>query len=334
MLPRRSITALPMAALLGAAALSAPRGALALAAQPAPLPRPETLILGYQKVGHLAPFALVEADLAPLGVTLRMVEFARYADARTALISGSLDLATVGPADLAIALAQGATDIVGLTGVGSSEKYVIGRTGVTLDGWNDIRGKKIAIAPGSAVWFQFAATLTEKGIPYNSFTAINIQGGGANFNQALKRGEVDAIVTWEPFESVPVIEGYGFFARNLEYSRSRAVGAELGMLVATQTAARAKKEAVDRFIWAYMKAQRTLAGDPARFAEAYSRFTGLDLAVAREAAKPITLGGVVTPEQIAAQARAFHQLGVVPRDVSADIPKHWDASFVARANGA
>ena len=112
MLSRRSI-----AALCGLAAVPAARRAAALAAQPAPLARPETLTLGYQKVGHLAPFALVESDLAPLGVTLRMVEFARYADARTALISGSLDLATVGPADLAIALAQGATDIVGLTGV-------------------------------------------------------------------------------------------------------------------------------------------------------------------------------------------------------------------------
>jgi sulfonate transport system substrate-binding protein len=329
MLSRRSI-----AALCGIAALPAARRAAALAAQPAPLAKPETLTLGYQKVGHLAPFALVEADLAPLGVTLRMVEFARYADARTALISGSLDLATVGPADLAIALAQGATDIVGLTGVGSSAKYVIGRTGVTLNSWEDLRGKKLAIAPGSAVWFQFAATLTENNIPYNSFTAVNIQGGGANFDQALKRGEVDAIVTWEPFESIPVVEGYGFFARNLEYSRSRAVGAELGMLVATQTAAKGKKDAIDRFIWAYAKAQAALIADPDRFAEAYARFTGLELPVAREAAKPITLGGVVTPEQIAAQARAFHQLGVVPRDVSAQIPAHWDGSFVARANGA
>lgn len=329
MLSRRSVTAL-----LGASALSAPRLAAALAPRPAALARPETLTLGYQKVGHLAPFALVEADLAPLGVTLRMVEFARYADARTALISGSLELATVGPADLAIALAQGATDIVGLTGVGSSAKYVIGRAGVTLDRWEDLRGKKLAIAPGSAVWFQFAATLTENNIPYNSFTAVNIQGGGANFDQALKRGEVDAIVTWEPFESIPVIEGYGFFARNLEYSRSRAVGAELGMLVATQTAARAKRDAVERFMWAYAKAQAALTAEPERFAEAYARFTGLELAVAREAAKPITLGGVVTPEQIAAQARAFHQLGVVPRDVSGEIAAHWDGGFIARANGA
>ena len=63
-----------------------------------------------------------------------------------------------------------------------------------------------------------------------------------------KQGEVDAIVTWEPFESVPVIEGYGYFAKNLEYSQSKAVGAELGMLVATKDAVDTKRDAVERFV--------------------------------------------------------------------------------------
>ena len=101
--------------------------------------------------------------------------------------AGLLDIATVGPADLAIALSQGSTNVMGLMGVGGSPKYVIGRNGVKLDSWDDIKGKKIAIAPGSAVWFQFAATLIEKGIPTTA-TAVNIQGGGANFDQVEGRG--------------------------------------------------------------------------------------------------------------------------------------------------
>ena len=196
--------------------------AFTLAAAPAlaqaPLSPPVQLTVGYQKVGHLAPITLIEEELKKQGVEIKLVEFARYADARTALLAGSLDVASVGPADLAIALANGSTGMVGIMGVGASPKYVIGRKGVKLDSWDDIKGKKIAIAPGSAVWFQYAATLIEKGIPYNSFNAINIQGGGANFNQALEKGEVDAIVTWEPFESIPVMKGYGYFAKNLDYS--------------------------------------------------------------------------------------------------------------------
>lgn len=314
-----------------AGSLSAP--ALAVGPEPKPLSPPVTLTVGYQKVGHLAPMIMIAKDMKKLGVDLKLVEFVRYADARTALLAGSLDAASIGPADLAIALAQGSTNIVGLMGVGSSPKYVVGRKDVKLDTWDDIKGKKIAIAPGSAVWFQFAATLVEKNIPYNSFTAVNIQGGGANFDQALKKGEIDAIVTWEPFESIPVLEGYGYFAKNLEYGSSKAVGPELGLIAASKNAVDTKKDAVERFVWAYLKTQEAFSKSPKDFADAYAQLSGMTPELAAKASEVITLGEVVSPDQIKRQAKAFADLGVIQKDVSGDVEKHWDGSFVAKALG-
>ena len=296
-----------------------------------PLSPPVQLTVGYQKVGHLAPITLIEEELKKQGVEIKLVEFARYADARTALLAGSLDVASVGPADLAIALANGSTGMVGIMGVGASPKYVIGRKGVKLDSWDDIKGKKIAIAPGSAVWFQYAATLIEKGIPYNSFNAINIQGGGANFNQALEKGEVDAIVTWEPFESIPVMKGYGYFAKNLDYSASKAVGAELGMLAASKAAVEGKREAVQRVVTAYVKKMKELEASPAAFGTAISKLTGLEAGVSGEIAKVIKLGPVITVDQVKRQAKAFNELGVIPKDVSGEIEKYWDPRFLEQA---
>jgi sulfonate transport system substrate-binding protein len=290
-----------------------------------------TLTVGYQKVAHLAPIVLVADALKAEGVEIKLVEFARYADARTALLAGSLDVASVGPADLAIGLANGSRSMVGIMGVGGSPKYPIVRKGVTLDSWNDIKGKKIAIAPGSAVWFQFAATLIEKGIPYNSFTAVNIQGGGANFDQALEKGEVDAIMTWEPFETVPVMKGYGAFAKGLDYSTSRAVGAELGMLVASKAAVGTKHDAVQKFVSAYVAKMKELEASTPKFGAAIVTLTGLEPDVSLEIAKVIKLGPVIDPAQIKAQAKAFTDLGVIPKDVSGEIDKYWDGSFLAAA---
>lgn len=290
-----------------------------------------TLTVGYQKVAHLAPIILIADDLKKAGIDVKMVEFARYADARTALLAGSLDVASVGPADLAIALANGSDSMVGIMGVGASPKYVIARAGSKFDSWDDIKGKKIAIAPGSAVWFQFAATLIEKNIPYNSFNAVNIQGGGANFNQALEKGEVDAIVTWEPFESIPVMKGYGVFAKNLDYSMSKSVGAELGMLVANKAAATGKRPAVEGFVTAYVSKMKELEASKEKFGAAIARLTGLEAGVSTKIAEVIKLGPVITPEQIKRQAKAFNELGVIPKDVSGEIDKFWDASFVDKA---
>ncbi len=292
---------------------------------------PVTLTVGYQKVGHLAPMILIADALKAQGVDLKLVEFARYADARTALLAGSLDVASVGPADLAISLASGSTSMVGIMGVGSSPKYVIAGKGKTFDTWDDIRGKKIAIAPGSAVWFQFAATLVEKNIPYNSFTAVNIQGGGANFNQALEKGEVDAIVTWEPFESIPVMRGYGSFARNLDYSLSNSVGAELGMLAANANAVSTKRAAIQHLVTAYVAKMKQMEASRPEFARAVATLTGLDPEVSLKIAEVIKLGPVLTPAQLSRQAKAFSDLAVIPRDVSSEIEKFWDASFLANA---
>lgn len=292
---------------------------------------PATLTVGYEKVAHLAPIVSAAAALKSSGTDVKMVEFVRYADARTALLAGSLDIAAVGPADLAIALANGSDTMVGIMGVGSSPKYVIGRTGTKFDSWNDIKGKKIAIAPGSAVWFQFAATLIEKGIPYNSFTAVNIQGAGTNLDTALEKGEVDAIVTWEPFESIPVMKGYGYFAKNLDYSKSKAAGAELGMLVANKAAVTGKRAAVQSFVTAYVSQMRAMEASRAKFAAAIAALTGLDPAVCAKIAEIIKLGPVITPDQIKRQAKAFHDLGVIPKDVSGEIDAYWDGSFLTNA---
>ncbi len=290
-----------------------------------------SLTVGYEKVAHLAPIIPAAAELKQAGMDIKLVEFVRYADARTALLAGSLDVAAVGPADLAIALANGSNSMVGIMGVGASPKYVIGRTGTKFDSWDDIKGKKIAIAPGSAVWFQFAATLVEKGIPYGSFTAVNVQGAGTNLDTALQNGEVDAIVTWEPFESIPVMKGYGFFAKNLDYSASKAAGAELGMLVANKNAVETKRDAVQAFVTAYVTSMKRLGDAAPEFGRAIASLTGLDADVSLKIAEIIKLGPVVTPEQIERQAKAFAELGVIPKDISGEIRRYWNASFLDTA---
>lgn len=291
---------------------------------PAPLPQRETLTIGYVKVGHLSPILNVEEELKKFNIDVKRADFVRYADARTALLSGTVDVSAVGPGDLAIAAAQGSRNLIGLTGVAASPKNLVVRKGVAINDFKDIAGKKIGIAPGSAVWFQWAMTLVEKGVPYNSFTPVNIQGGGTAFLQAMKRGDIDAMVLWEPFESQAVAEGDAVFAKNVEYSQSKAVGAELGMLAASRDAMTNKREAVRRFLWVYLNAEEKMAKDNELFADAYAKYTGLPLAVTRESAKTIKLGGVLTKEQVRLQADAAFKQGVIQKDVGAEAAALYD----------
>jgi sulfonate transport system substrate-binding protein len=316
MLSRRSLLATP--ALIALPAL----------AQPAALSPTVKLTVGQVKVPHVAPFHFLPAECAKLGVDLEMVNFVRYADVRTALASGSIEVGAIGPADVPIAVSQGLRTIVGLFGVGQSAKHPIVRNGVSVEKWEDLIGKRVGIAPGSAVWFQFAATLVEANVPYNRLNVVNIQGGGQPFVQALQRGDIDLFIGWEPFESMAITQGLGFRQTKLDYSQSRAVGAELGLVGATRAALDAKREALRRFTWAYLKVQADISSSKEALAQAIAAWTGLPADVAGSVARDMTLGQFLTLAQMQAQARTFHQLGVIQRDVSGELGDFFDQSIV------
>jgi sulfonate transport system substrate-binding protein len=296
--------------------------------RPTPLPSKVKLTVAAVKQGHIAVMQNVPAMLEGLNVELEVASFVRFADARTALTTGSADVATMGPGDLAIALSQGVDDVSIVAGIGSSTRYIVGRDGIDLKNWADLKGKKLGIPNGSATWMQFAAKLEDVGQPYGSFEAVNIQGGGPNFVQALKKGEVDAIIIWEPFESQPKADGFGHFAE-LDYSDSKAIGSELGVIAATSRAMGEKKEALRRFLWAYMACEKELQDSQAKFAKAISEYTGVDATSADRMSQRLKLGGVLTLDQLKAQSVWMFKSGIIPNDVVGKIAAHYDTSLLA-----
>lgn len=296
--------------------------------KPPPLPSTVHLRVGAANDANAAPLARVAAVLKSMNVEFTLVQFARYADERTALAAGSLDIGTIGCADLPIALSQGVTSIVALMGVGTTPKYPVARKDVKLESWSDLKGKRVAVAPGSSVWFQFVATLEEKGVPYTDLKPVNIQGGGAAFDQALQRGDVDAIITWEPFESTPVIDGYGYFSTALDYSKSKAVGDVAGIFAATKSAITEKREAVRRFIWAVLNAQNELMVSKETLAAGILAYTGVTPAAANSIAQHVSLNPTLSLDQMKRQAATFHRLGVIQKDVSGELDKYYAEDLV------
>ncbi len=307
-------------------------GARAIAA-PGALPSRVELIVGHAKSAHTCPLSAVPEMLKPLGVDIKFVEFIRYADARTAIGSGSVDIATTAPGDILVLLSQGVTSVKAVTGVGSSKKFVMAKKASDIPNWDALRGKRLGIPAGSAVWAQYAASVTERNFPYDAPKVINIQGGGPSFIQALQRGDVDAVLSWQPFESVMLVEKTGEFTP-LEYGDSKAVGGELGMFAATINALTAKREALNRFFWAYATVEKQLLGDRAAFAKAIAAYTGVAEPIAASISENVKLGGVLSLEQLQRQAKFFHDMGVLQKDVSGQVAGFWDNSPMRDAASA
>jgi sulfonate transport system substrate-binding protein len=297
-----------------------------LVPRPEPLPQPVTLRLGLFKGAYTVAFEDVPKLLQGSNLNLEIAYFVRYADARTALASGSLDVATISPGDLLVALSQGVTDIIGLTGVATSARYFVVRNDIKVAEWPDLVGKRVGIAPGSSSWFQFTAKLQDVGLPYSKLTTANIQGAGSNFLIALKRGDIDVALTWEPFESEPIVEGYGYWPQALDYSNSKAVGDDTGLVAVRRSALATQRAAVRMLLWAFLRSEADLRADAKRYDEVIQKYTGATPAVASRIAAKIKLGGSVNAPQLERYAKTFHQLGALPRDVSGEVAAHFDPS--------
>jgi sulfonate transport system substrate-binding protein len=297
-----------------------------------PLSPPVKLTLGLGRAAHHSPIIGVKDVLKPLGVDLEIVDFSRYADARTAIATGSLDVSTVAAGDLAVLLSQEVKTVVAVRGIATSKKFPIVRNGVTLASWQDLPKVKVGVPPGSAVWFQFIAKLQEVGLRYDQLKVVNIQGAGANFVQALQRGDVDAFIHSEPFETTPVLEKFGGPATALDYSDTKAVGSELGLFVATKKALADKREAIRRFFLAYAANEQALNASPDKFAEAVQAYFGVDAETAKIVAGKIKLGGVSDKDSLARIAKFLFESGVIQKDVSGEVPNYVDDGLLKAAS--
>src|SRR6266511_117074 len=173
---RRAVSSL---ALISMVVLASPvRGQDALRT---PLPAPVKVKQGMLNVPALSPLWLLPEYVAKYNVQIETVMFQRFADARTALASGDLDITAFGPQDISLAVGQGAKSLVGVAGIGA----------------------------GSISWLKFAASVQENGLDYGKLKIVNIVGGGANYLKALQAKEIDLAVVWQPFCAQGIQDGLG-----------------------------------------------------------------------------------------------------------------------------
>jgi ABC-type nitrate/sulfonate/bicarbonate transport system substrate-binding protein len=143
-----------------------------------PLRAPVKVKQGMLNVPALSPLWLLPEYAAKYNVQIETVMFQRFADARTALASGDLDLTAFGPQDISLGLGQGAKSMVGVAGVGSGNDCLVVRKGEDITQWSTLREKTIGIGAGSISWLKFAASTQENGVEYPRLKIVNIVGGG------------------------------------------------------------------------------------------------------------------------------------------------------------
>jgi sulfonate transport system substrate-binding protein len=305
--------------------------ALALAVAPA-LGQSVKIKQGMLNVPALSPLWLLPDEAKKHGIEIEMVMFQRFADARTALASGDIQITAFGPQDISLALGGGAKSLVGVAGVGSGNDCLIVRKGEDIKDWKSVSDKRIGVGAGSISWLKFAASVQENGLQYNKLKIVNIVGGGANYLKALQGKEIDMAVVWQPFCAQAIVDGMGAYP-TLDHNRSKTVGGLISVLAVNRPFMEKNRDAVHKLVASYVSVLELARKDTARWAKIYAEKAGLPENVAAESIRTTRLDPTMPLESIRRISKFLSDNGVITRDVSGEIDQHYTYEFLSKATG-
>jgi ABC-type nitrate/sulfonate/bicarbonate transport system substrate-binding protein len=287
---------------------------------------------GMANVPALSPLWLLPEHAAKYNIQIEQVLFQRFADERTALASGDLDIAAFGPQDITLGLGQGARSMVGVAGIGSGNDCLLVRKGEDIKEWSGVSARTIGVGAGSISWLKFAASVQENGLDYVKLRIINIVGGGGNYLKSLQGKEIDLAVVWHPFCAQGITEGWAQYP-TITHNGSKNVGGLIAVLAVNRGFMEKHPDATQRLVSAYVDVVKIAQADPQRFAKIYAEKAGLPEAVTTEAIRYTRFDVSLPLESIRRISRFLSDNGVIARDVSGEIGQSYTYEFLARATG-
>ncbi|OWY30158.1 sulfonate ABC transporter substrate-binding protein [Herbaspirillum robiniae] len=158
------------------------------------------LRVGYQKgaLSIIRARGVLEQRLAPLGASVKWVEFTAGPVQLEALGAGSIDFGDVGEAPPIFSQAAGTPLVyVAATVPRPYVEAVLVPKDSALNKPADLKGKRIALNKGSNVHYFLVRLLEKHGLKYGDVTPVWL--APADARAAFERGAVDAWAIWEPY---------------------------------------------------------------------------------------------------------------------------------------
>lgn len=277
------------------------------------------LRVGYQKSANL--FVLqkaqgtLEKKLAPLGFSVKWVEFPAGPQLLEGLNVGAVDVGHVGEAPPIFAQAAGARfAYIGYDPAAPRAEAILVAKDSPIKSVADLKGRKIALNKGSNVHYLLVRLLEKNGLKLGDITPVYL--APADGRAAFESRNVDAWVIWEPFQSAAeksigarvLADGSGGVANNYLYYLG-----ERGFVTKNPQVIQALfEDSVERGAW--LKANLRAA------AEIIAPQQGLPVDVVEQAlrryefnVKPVTEAVLAEQQKI---ADTFFELKLIPKAIA------------------
>ena len=186
---------------------------------------PVVIRVGTLKLIHsIAPYFYEK--FVPAGYQVEVLPFETPAECKNAVMTKSIDFGTFGIAAAILGAAAGEPVVV-IASTCNRGMAIIAKKDSGINALKDLRGKRVALFPGTTQEVFFLERLRMEGMTIKDVEPVRVSF--SEMHIALARGDVDAYVGAEPAPGISISSGVG---QLVEYPYSTAMGA-LNMIFTT-----------------------------------------------------------------------------------------------------
>jgi NitT/TauT family transport system substrate-binding protein len=197
----------------------------------------------------------------PAGYTVEVFPFESPTDGKNAVLTGTVDTCIHGIAAFLLGAAAGEPVVI-VANANNRGMAVMAGVNTDIKTIKDLKGKKVAIWPGSTQEAVILERLRMEGMSVKDIQPIRLQF--SDHAAALARGDVDAYVGAEPAAGISLANGTG---RLVEYPYSTPIGPLNMILSASEKAVKDNPERIKLIVDMHRQAVDYAMANPAQIVE-------------------------------------------------------------------
>jgi NitT/TauT family transport system substrate-binding protein len=288
--------------------LFASLGALALlAAAPEAHADDKVLRVGTLKLIHgITPYFYEK--FAPPGYKVEVVPFETPTDGKNAVLTGTVDTCVHGIAAFLLGAAAGEPVVI-VAAATNRGMGIVADAKSDIKTIKDLRGKRVAITPGSTQEVVILERLKAEGLSIKDIQPIRLSF--SDMPAALARGDIDAYVGAEPGPGISLANGTG---RLVEYPYSTSIGSLNMILSASEKLIKENPERLKMIVEMHKKATDYAMAHPEEMIEVAMQKLGQQRASIEKAVPNVELTWKID-ETFIERAKAYSELMVEKKQV-------------------
>lgn len=268
-------------------------------------------------------------------VKMDVSPFTSSNDEFLALRTGNVDMSANCVNTIGAALADTSAKDLGISliaGLSPGQSEVLVRKDSGIKSWDDIRGKKVGLVRGSAEYVKMQIALAQHGIDLTKDTDLTTVQSAADLILALQRGDVQAIVTYQPYTAQAVAGEFADEPADMNEELHKLAGVPCDIVVRNDFK-KAHPQAVQAVVDAYVGVWKSFEESPQNWVDATLKYQTGDKDLMLAAAKQMKIWYIMQDKTHEAITKKLAKYKVIPKDTSGQLESLFDYSFLSKATG-